>query len=173
MDSNTTISGGIIFILFCIILYVLVNRSKKKKEKQFLIPLRRLAEKDNCEISHHDIWSNSIIGTDNLTNHVYFIKQLFNNTTTLSINLNEILKCRMNEVGQTVALASRTKGIKGNVIKTFDKVELVFINRDKNKSDVIAEFYNKETGNPSLSGEFQMAEKWCKIANDRIALISK
>jgi hypothetical protein len=172
MDSTTTITGGV-FILFCIILFVINNRNKRKKEKQFLQPMNRLAEKDNCKISQYDIWNKSIIGIDNLTNHVYFIKQLFDDATSLSINLNEILKCRMNEVGQTVILASRTKGIKGNVIKTFDKVELVFINRDKNKPDVIAEFYNKETGNLNLTGELQLAEKWCKIANDKIASISK
>lgn len=172
MDSITTITGGI-FILFCIILFVITNRNKRKKEKQFLLPLRRLAEKDNCEISQYDIWNNSIIGIDNLTNHVFFIKNIFNDETSLSIKLNEILKCRVNEVGQTITLASRTVGIKGNVIKTFDKVELVFINRDKNKPDLVAEFYNKETGNLNLTGELQIAEKWCKIANDRITSISK
>jgi len=154
-------------------LYILNRRSEKKKEAQFLQPLNRLAEKDNSKILQYDIWNNSIIGTDNLINHVYFIKQLFDDATSQSIKLSDILKCRINEVGQTVTLASRTKGIKGNVIKTFDKVELVFINRDKNKPDVIAEFYNKQTGNPSLSGEFQMAEKWCKIVNDRIASFPK
>jgi len=172
MDSSTTITGGI-FILFCIMLFVITNRNKRKKEKQFLQPLNRLAEKDNCKISQYDIWNKSIIGIDNLTNRVFFIKNVFYDETSKSIQLNEILKCRVNEVGQTMTLPSRTVGIKGNVIKAFDKVELVFINRDKNKPELIAEFYNKETGNLNLTGELQLAEKWCKIANDRIASISK
>lgn len=171
MDSSTTITGG--FILFCIILFVIANRNKRKKEKQFLQPLNRLAEKDNCKISQYDIWNNSIIGIDNLTNHIFFIKNIFDDEISQSIKLSDILKCRINEVGQTVTLASRTVGIKGNVIKAFDKVELVFINRDKNKPDLIAEFYNKETGNLNLTGELQLAEKWCKIANDKIASLTK
>ncbi len=171
MDSSTTIAGG--FILFCIILFVINNRNKRKKEKQFLQPLNRLAEKDNCKISQYDIWNNSVIGIDNLTNQVFFIKNAFEDEASQTIQLNEILKCRVNEVGRTMTLASRTVGIKGNVIKAFDKVELVFINRDKNKPELIAEFYNKETGNLNLTGELQMAEKWCKIINDKIASLSK
>lgn len=156
-------------MLFCIILFVIITRSKRKKEKQFFQPLNRLAEMDNCKISQYDIWNTSIIGIDNLSNHVFFIKNIFNNETSLSIKLSEILKCRLHEVGQTVNIASRTVGIKGNVVKVIDKIELVFINRDKNKPDLVAEFYNKETGNPDLSGEFQMAEKWCKHVNDKIS----
>ena len=172
MDSSTTTTVGI-FILFCIILFVLINRKKRKKEKQFLQPLNRLAEKDNCKISQYDIWNNSIIGIDNLTNQVFIIKNIFDDETFQNIKLTEILKCRVNEVGRTVSLASRTPGIKGNVIKAFDKVELVFINHDKNKPDLIIEFYNKETGNLNLTGELQMAQKWCKIANDKIAALTE
>lgn len=172
MDSSTTITGGI-FILFCIMLFVLINRNKRKKEKQFLQPLNRLAEKENCKISQYDIWNNSIIGIDDLTNQVFVIKNIFDVETFQCIKLTEILNCRVNEVGRTMTLASRTPGIKGNVIKAFDKIELVFINHDKNKPELIAEFYNKETGNLNLTGELQMAQKWCKIANDKITALTE
>jgi len=171
MDSNTTITGSL-FLLFCIILFAIINRNKRKKEKQFLQPLNRFAEKDNCKISQFDIWNNSIIGIDNLTNQVFFIKNIFDNETFQNIKLTDIVKCRVNEVGRTVTLASRTPGIKGNVIKAFDKVELAFINHDKNKPELIAEFYNKETGNLNLTGELQMAQKWCQITNDKIASLT-
>jgi hypothetical protein len=151
----------------------LIIRNKRKKEKQFLQPLNRLAEMDNCKISQYEIWNNSIIGIDDLTNQVFVIKNIFDNETFQSIKLTEILKCRVNEVVRTITLASRTPGIKGNVIKAFDKVELLFINHDKNKPDLIAEFYNKETGNLDLTGELQVAQKWCKISNDKIKALTE
>jgi hypothetical protein len=172
MDSNTTITGGI-FVLLCIILFVLINRNKSKKVKQFLQPLNRLAEKYNCKISQYDIWNNSIIGLDNLANQIFVIKNISNEDIHLNVKLMEIQKCRVNEVSRTVNIASRTMGIKGNVVKDIDKIELVFINNDKNAPDLIAEFYNKETGNLNLTGELQMAEKWCKIANDKITTFRK
>ena len=55
----------------------------------------------------------------------------------------------------------------------FERIDLVFINVDKNKSDIIVEFYNTDTGNLDLYGELQLAEKWCKMANDKIAAIGE
>ena len=167
MDSGTILTGGII-IFFCMILFVLINRNKRKKEKRFLQPLNGLAEKHRCKISQYEIWNNSIIGIDHLTNQVFFIKRITDEETFQHIKLAEIQKCRVSEVGRTVALASRTVGISGMGVKVIDRVELVFVNHDKNKPDLIAEFYNKETGNLNLTGELQLAEKWCKIVNDKI-----
>jgi|APDOM4702015159_1054818.scaffolds.fasta_scaffold159574_1 hypothetical protein len=165
MDSGTTIAGGI-FILFCIILFILVNRSKKKKEKQFLLPLSRLAEKENCKVSRYDIWNNSVIGIDEATSLVFVIRKINDTETSQRINLAEVFRCRVTEV-------SRTSGPKEGNIKAFDRINLEFTNIDKNKSDIIVEFYNANTDRLTLTGELQLAEKWCKIANDKIASISK
>jgi hypothetical protein len=42
-------------------------------------------------------------------------------------------------------------------------------NRDKNKPDVILEFYNSSSDNPILRNEILLAEKWAGIVNELIA----
>ena len=165
MDSNTIVIGGII-ILFCITLFVLISRSKKKKEAQFLEPLKRLAEKDNCKISQYDIWNNSVIGIDATQNIIFAIRKTKEKETSVVVNLADVFRCRVNEV-------SRTSGPKeGNVI-AFDRIDLVFNNKDKSKADIVVEFFDANTDRLSLTGELQLSEKWCVLVNNKLASISK
>lgn len=165
MSSGTIISGGI-FILFCITIYILASRSKKKKEKLFLQPLKRLAEMKNSKISDYDIWNNSIIGIDETSHFIFSVRKNNDSETSLCIDLSEIFRCRLNEV-------SRTTGPKEGNIKAFDKIELIFVNKDKNKADTILEIYNADTDRLNLSGELQIAEKWHKIINESIAKMTE
>ena len=58
-------------------------------------------------------------------------------------------------------------------IKAFDRIDLVFSNKDKSKADVVVEFYNANTDRLTLSGELQLAEKWCTLINNKVASLSK
>ena len=165
MDSSTIITLGI-FILICAILFVIINSNKKKKTRQYLLPLNSLAEKDNCKISQYDIWSDSVIGIDETQNVVFAIRKTKEKETSIAVNLAEVFRCSVAEI-------SRTSGPKEGNIKAFDLIELVFTNKDKSKADRIVEFYNANSDRLTLTGELQLAEKWCKIANDKIASISK
>jgi len=165
MDSNTMVIGGII-VLFGITLYILNSRSKKKKEAQFLQPLSRLAEKDNCKISQYDIWNDSVIGIDETQNTVFAIRKKKEKETSIIVNLAEIFRCRVIEV-------SRTSGPKdGNAI-AFDRIDLAFINKDKSKADVVVEFFDANTDRLTLTGELQLAEKWCVLVNNKLASLGK
>ena len=165
MDSSTTITVGI-FILICIILFVIINSNKKKRAKQYLLPLNELAENKDCTISLYDIWSDSVIGIDETKNIVFTIRKTKEKETNLAVNLAEIFRCRVAEV-------SRTSGPKEGNIKAFDRIDLVFASKDKSKADVVVEFYNANTDRLTLTGELQLAEKWCKIVNDKITSITK
>ncbi len=165
MDSNTIVIGGII-VLFGITLYVLISRSKKRKEAQFLQPLKRLAEKDNCKISQYDIWNDSVIGIDATQNIVFAIRKKKEKETNVVVNLADVFRCRVIEV-------SRTSDPKeGNVI-AFDRIDLSFINKDKSKADVVVEFFDANTDRLTLTGELQLAEKWCVLINNKLTSISK
>ena len=165
MDSNTMVIG-VIIVLFGITLYILNSRSKKKKEAQFLQPLSRLAEKDNCKISQYDIWNDSVIGIDETQNTVFAIRKKKEKETSIVVNLAEIFRCRVIEV-------SRTSGPKeGNAI-AFDRIDLAFINKDKSKADVVVEFFNANTDRLTLTGELQLAEKWCVLVNNKLASLGK
>jgi hypothetical protein len=161
MDLHTIIIGGI-FLLICLIPVLITNRNNKKKKSQFLQLLFKLAERNNCKISNFEQWNNSIIGIGEDSNSVFVISKIDEVETSLQINLADIQKCRVME-------SSRTVGEKGATMKVVDKIELAFINRDKNKSDTLVPFYNADYDRLTLSGEIQLAEKWCKITNDTIA----
>ena len=126
-----------------------------------MLPLYGLAEKENCKVSRYDIWYNSIIGIDETTNFIFAIKKINGNETAQIICLAQMLRCRVIE-------SSRTSGN----IKAFDRIDLAFTYFDKNKPESIVEFYNANTDRLTLTGELQMAEKWCKIANDKITALA-
>ncbi|MBX2926231.1 MAG: hypothetical protein KF852_00220 [Saprospiraceae bacterium] len=160
MDSGTALVGGIL-ILICILPFVLMNMSAKKKKRQFLQLLFDLAGKNNGKISQHDHWNGTAIGLDETTNTIFFIKKLKEDVTSRQVNLAEVQKCR---VVQTHNAASG----KGGSAPVIEKIELAFAYRDKGRAETTLEFYNDETDS-FLSGELQQAEKWSKIANARIA----
>jgi BioD-like phosphotransacetylase family protein len=145
---------------------IFANKSKKEKERQFLQPIKELAEKNRCKVSRFDLFNNSVIGIDELNNFIFLIRKTKGNEISLVINLMEIQKCRVNEV-------TRLASSKDGSVKIFDKIELVLTNKDKNKQDIIVEFYNSNYDRLTLVGELQMAEKWCKIANDKIIPLAK
>jgi len=49
-----------------------------------------------------------------------------------------------------------------------DKIEIAFTAKEKQKAEVIIELYNNEYDCLTISHELQLAEKWCKIAKDKI-----
>ena len=164
MDLGTSIIG-LTFLLFCFIIFVILSRSNQKGEKQLLQSLKGLAEQNNCKIVQHDIWNNSAIGIDNTANIVFAIRNTNNNSISFQINLSEMQKCR-------VINAKRNGSNKEGNFKVIEKLELAFTYRDKNKPETFLDFYNADYDTSSLSGELQLIEKWCKIANDKLTILS-
>lgn len=157
MDSGTIIFIAII-VLGCVIPIVLINSSKKKKEKLFLQALFNLAEKSNCKISAHDLWKGTGIGIDKEARKLFFIRKAANDEEAKEIDLSEIQKCRVVNTNRTVKYNESTQTV-------VDRLELAFSNKDKNIPEVIFEFYNSKYDNPTLHTELQLAGKWLEIVN--------
>jgi hypothetical protein len=159
-------SGSIIFIsvivLVLITLIVIGKINKKKKEKQLLQALLTVAEKNNSKITEFDLWNNSRIGIDKATRKLFFIRKTETEEVTKVVDLHEILKGK-------VVNTSKSSNYKGSNQTVVERIELVLTNRDKNKPDVILEFYNAITDNPILRNEIQLAEKWAGIVNGLVA----
>jgi len=164
MDVGTSLIG-LIFLLFCVIIFVILSRSNRKREKKLLQSLRRLAEQSNCKIMQHDIWNNSVIGIDHTANVVFAIRNTNNNSVCFQINLSEIQKC-------SVINTRKTGGNKEDNFREIEKLELSFTYSDKNKPVTVFDFYNAGYDTSSLNGELQLIERWCKIANDKFTLLS-
>lgn len=89
---------------------------------------------------------------------MFFISELHGTQQKQWINLSEIQKC-------TVSDSSRMVDDQ-NVV---DRIELLFSSGSNPKS-VVLEFFNVSSGNLTPTIEFQLAEKWSKIANAHLAI---
>jgi hypothetical protein len=145
---------------------VIVNSNKKNKKKQFVQTLTDLAEKNNCKISEHDLWNNSLIGIDTSANQLFFIRKNGENAISNVIDLQGIQKCR-------VINSSRVVTNKDSNHTVTDKIELALTSPDAKISDTILEIYNTNRDNLFLNGELPLAEKWAAIVNTNIAGITK
>ena len=159
MDSGTLIIA-ILFILVCSIPFVIMG--SKKREKQFLRMLLEMAGKNNGKLSTYDFLTHAAIGIDDRANMIFFVKKVYNMETHQLVTLHKIQKC-------CVITATRNGSNEDGIFKIIDKLELVFEHRDKRKADTILEFYNADYSSPTLTGELQLVEKWCKMLNDKIA----
>ena len=161
MDSGTIIIA-ILFILVCSIPFIIMGRNSKKREKQFLRTLVEIARKNNSKLSDHDFLTHAAIGIDDGANMIFFVKKVNNIETHQLVTLHEIQKCNL-------ITAARNANNEDGFFKIIEKLELAFEHRDKRKADTILEFYNADYSSPTLTGELQLAEKWRKIINDKIA----
>ena len=160
-----TIITAILFLLVCSIPFILLRRNARKREKQFIDQLITVAQKNNCNITKHSFWGHAAIGIDENAHMVFFTKKTAELETGQQLALQEIQKCR-------VINTSRTERNDGNFAMT-DKLELAFEPKDRNKAQTAFTFYDSSHDGAMLTGELQMAEKWCRIINDKIGSATK
>jgi len=165
MNSELIIYLAVVAIS-CAIPIIIINSKKKRKEKLFIQLLLDLAEKSNSKITQRDLWNNSQIGIDKEACRLFYIKQTNSEEVIKVVDLSEIQKCR-------VINTSRTVNFKDSVQTVLEKLELAFVNQDKNKSEIILGFYDSAIDSLSLRNEFILTEKWSEIVNSTITTISQ
>jgi len=163
MESGTTIIG-LILLLIMVSPFILLSKKKSKGGKQFLSILFDLAKKNNSKISEHELLNNVAVGMDRDAHQLYFIRKKENNNIVNNIDLSEIQKCRL-------VNTSRKVNYKGGSYIVVDQLELAFTCTDKNKPEIIFEFYNSEYDSLTFNEELQLASKWLKIINTELAQI--
>ncbi|MDD2563221.1 MAG: hypothetical protein PHU27_03270 [Salinivirgaceae bacterium] len=159
MDLGSSIITAI-FLAICIVPFILMGRSRKKRKKETLQSLSKIANQHNCNISKHEIHPNFIIGMDESKKFVFFVKKTDDKVTEQYINLAEIQSCKVKTTGRTIEHNNGTQNL-------INKLELSFIALDKNKKETTLELFNADT-TIQLSGELQIAEQWSKQINDLI-----
>ncbi|MDO6518859.1 hypothetical protein [Zobellia uliginosa] len=159
LDLGTSLVGAI-SVLVCVIPFVLVTRSVKKKEKAMLRSLSDFAEQENCKIHQHEYLGDFIIGMDTNKKVVFFYKEERDASEKLSVDLKDVKSCKASRIGKTF----RNKGKVEQVIK---RIELVFTTSPADSRNVVFELFNSHN-NLQLNGELQTAEKWAKIVNDLV-----
>lgn len=160
MDSQTIVIS-LLIIIICIMPFALMSINNRKKEKRMLQNLIDIAAKKNRKISLHELWNNCIIGMDTTNATVFYTRNIKDNEVSNQIDLAEVEKCR-------VINSSRMLSNQHGNSTIIDKLELGFIFQDKNKNEVVLEFYDATYDSLILNTELQFVEKWCKIFNNKI-----
>lgn len=157
---------GLLFLLICIIVFIGLSNSNRKKEKQLLGQLKELASENNYTITQYDLWDQFAIGMDDAANIVLMVNNTNQPSSRLEVNLSEVLHCNFIKTNRQFIGQPQD-------YKEIGKIELVFINRNKQRPTIVMEFYNFDKGGSSLSGELQLAEKWYNIISNRKAAFKK
>lgn len=165
MDLGTTITV-IVILLIGVIPFALMNRSNKKREKEFLEALNKLADENNSKISSYDIQSNAAIGIDDTNTKLFFVSKVNGLAKVEQISIAEIQKCKFINSNRNFS----SKGINSQII---DKLELVFTYFDKSKTENIWSIYDESINHSALTGELKLSQKWSKIVNEKIAILEK
>lgn len=161
MDSGTAITATTI-VLVCIMPFVYMSINNKKARKQLIEKLNELAQNNHCTITHYDIVNSLAIGIDEASATIFFIKKMATAQIAQHVTLTEIQKCNVITTNKTIVE-------EGYHFKTLDKLELAFSHRNKSEAQIVMTFYEAYSADSAtLSNEFQIADKWCKIANRAI-----
>lgn len=160
--DNGTILTGVFFLLLCTVPFILINVSHRKKVKQNLLLLNKAAANNNLTVTAFNTWGNTSIGMDETANVIFFIKKTADGDTAKQITIAETENCR-------IANIKRTESDGDHHYSLTEKLELVFETRDKKKTETALPFFDIQHDGGMLTGELQMAEKWCSIINNKIA----
>lgn len=151
---------GIIILLICTTPFALISTNKRNREKKLRSLLNEIASKANCTINDSEIWNHSVIGIDITKSMAFYVRNTENHKASQQINLAEVQKCRVLNSNKTL---SNSQGVY-NIV---EKLELAFTT--KGKTEISIEIYNAAYDSPTLTGELQLAEKWCQNFNNAIA----
>jgi hypothetical protein len=160
IDTGTILTA-VFFLLLCTVPFILLNLSHRKRVKQNLLLLNREAGKNNLKVSRFNTWGSTAIGMDETANVVFFTKKTPEGDAALQVTLDEVERCR-------IANIKRTESDGDHHYSLTEKLELILETRDKRKKEAALPFFDIQCDGGMLTGELQMAEKWCIIINDKI-----
>ncbi len=159
IDWGTTIVG-LVIIALVILPFVLMHYNKKNKMNKLLRKLNDFAKQQGSTISQHEFCSDFVMGLDEHTNYVFFVKEKKDESISKFVNLADIQRCKIDKI-------MRTTRIDKNNYSVIERLELSFVPTVKTMDEQKFEIYD-ETLNKQLSGEIQFAENWAKQINSRL-----
>ncbi len=161
MDFQTIITGAIIIAL-CFLPYIYMSKRGKKREQKFFQLLLNKSKQLNYNITNYEVMGNIIIGLDETTQELFFLRKVNDEERFQHLNLNEVKQIRLNNLNRMVGAAK-------NQQKVLDKLQLVFVFKKSSNPEVIFEFFNSDES-LIVNGELQLIEKWAKILNEKITV---
>ncbi|HPB26304.1 MAG TPA: hypothetical protein PLE11_11140 [Bacteroidales bacterium] len=154
--NNTTIISLAILLALTVVLILIFRIKNQSKIKKKLLVLQDYASQNNCSITEHEFCGDLLLGMDENSGIVCFIKFTDDAVIRRHISLAEIADCKV---------VNTSRSANGAVV--IDKLELCFTAKEKTKPQVFWEFYNSHN-NPTLIGELQLIGKWAEIIKSKL-----
>lgn len=148
---------GLVLITLTILPFVGMHMSRKKVENELLSGLRAMAESCNSELASWDLGVEFGVGISSSKRYVFFYKQRNGLITKHGISLYDIQKCTVNCVKRNLK--------SGETI--IDKLELILIPYDPQKSPIIFDFFSSDE-HFRPNGELPLVKKWEAIVKDAL-----
>ena len=159
MDLSSLIMGLILLALFALP-FVLVSRSNKKKKNQLLSRIDALAQQVNSKVAKYDSCNNLIIGSNENTSIIFFIRETGEDEIVKTVQLDSIQKCEF--VNTLKSQNGNEKGSSGQ-----GRLALVFQPVAKAKGDITLEFFHESSRN-QLGDELVLLNKWNEIIQQKL-----
>jgi len=156
MDSERIIPGSII-VLIVIIPIILLKLRTYLRKKKIVGSLKKLAQSNDTSIVKYDQWNNSAIGLSKNGTHLFFVSINKQEEKEQAIKLSAYNKCSL--INDKAGAAFK----EGNY-KVTNSVDLVLTGKSGELE--LINFYDPERDGSLLTGELELADRWCKIINE-------
>jgi hypothetical protein len=156
----TIIFIGIVLIGLFILPFVLFGVGKNKDQKALTKHLLKLAEDQNCTIHNIELFSDSAVGIDEAEKNVFFVSRFNSILCSEHIRLAEVKSCSIRNQSRHIKTIDGSRSV-------VDKLELVFIKKEKSSSEIVLVLFNAE-GSKLYTDELILVEKWCKIISSKL-----
>lgn len=159
MDTTSILIGILLTGVF-ILLFLLPVLSTKKRQKNLYEKLAACADQNSCKITKYEILADSVIGIDEKNACIFYCKKNKEHISEHFLKLADVKSCKALTMNRVV------KSKSGDFSLT-DKLGINFTFTDKNKPDLLWEFYNAEE-TPQLNIEIRQVQKWVEIFSAHI-----
>jgi hypothetical protein len=156
----STIIIGILVVALFILPFFLMGISGNKDKKQLREALCKIAEENKSNLSLTEYWTDSAMGLDENTNHLFFVHTFNGKETLKHLNLKEYKFCKVNNFSRNI------KDSNGDH-RAIDKLEIELTPLEKGKRIELLEIFNSD-GSKFHTYELAVAEKWTTIINKRV-----
>lgn len=156
MEFGSALMGLIVVGLIAVPVYLLLKNASNR-EKQFVRALFQLADRTNSHIDEYDAGRDFVIGLDRISSKVFFYKNVEGVQTEEVVQLKDIARIECKTISRGTAPDNGGR-------KPVDRILLIFHPIEK-EAATSWEIYNASE-NLQLSGELQLAEKWCRMLTE-------
>jgi hypothetical protein len=159
MDLGVIITS-VIFIILVSLPFLIINRQRKKKEKQLLQSLKDAANQQQCTLTKVDLCGNYAIGIDESKDFVFFKNKSDQKENVQFIDLGLVESCEMTNTERKIKTID-------NAYQVIDQLYLSIVPKAGNGSNSKWVFYDTDS-HMQLNGELQSIEKWSRLIKNKL-----